>query len=68
MRRLDDPDLGESGRLAARAMAESLYTHSATIGGGFKLTAYHEALVERPPWTEMAEARGGPPAVPIGGA
>jgi glucosyl-3-phosphoglycerate synthase len=68
LRRLDDPDLGESGRLAARAMAESLYTHSATIGGGFKLTAYHEALVERPPWTEMAEARGGPPAVPIGGA
>jgi glucosyl-3-phosphoglycerate synthase len=54
LRRLDDLDVGESGRLAARGvMSESLYTHSTTTGDGFQLTEYQEDLVERPPWTEL---------------
>jgi glucosyl-3-phosphoglycerate synthase len=56
LRRLDDPDLGESGRLASRVLSESLYTHSTTTGEGFRLTEYEEDLAERPPWTELAQA------------
>ena len=48
--RLDD---AESGRLAARVVSESLYTHAATTGEGFRLMEYEEELVERPPLATM---------------
>jgi glucosyl-3-phosphoglycerate synthase len=54
LRRLDDPDLGESGRLAARVLSETLFTQSTTTDDGFQLTEYVEDLAERPPWTELA--------------
>ena len=65
MTRLDDP---ESGRLAERVLSESLYTHAATTGDGFRLMEYHEALIERPPWTRLLDLTAADRPAPLLGS